>query len=169
MFAVCMATQPILACLFLGRGKYMTIESKYYLVKKRAVPEVLVKVLEVKRLLELDKNLNITEAVQRCGLSRSSYYKYKDDILPFYDDLKGKTLTIAMQMLDKPGLLSELLHLVADFNANILTIHQSIPVNGVASISLSVEVLEETGNIDNMIRDIEDCSGIYDVKILARK
>ena len=74
-----------------------------------------------------------------------------------------------MQMLDKPGLLSELLHLVADFNANILTIHQSIPVNGVASISLSVEVLEETGNIDNMIRDIEDCSGIYDVKILARK
>ncbi|EHI55283.1 hypothetical protein HMPREF9333_01419 [Johnsonella ignava ATCC 51276] len=147
----------------------MTIESKYYLVKKRAVPEVLVKVLEVKRLLDLDKNLRITEAVQRCGLSRSSYYKYKDDILPFYDDLKGKTLTIAMQMLDKPGLLSELLHLVADFNANILTIHQSIPVNGVASISLSVEVLEETGNIDNMIRDIEDCSGIYDVKILARK
>lgn len=147
----------------------MTIESKYYLVKKRAVPEVLVKVLEVKRLLDLDKNLSITEAVQRCGLSRSSYYKYKDDILPFYDDLKGKTLTIAMQMLDKPGLLSELLHLVADFNANILTIHQSIPVNGVASISLSVEVLEETGNIDNMIRDIEDCSGIYDVKILARK
>ena len=116
-----------------------------------------------------DKNLRITEAVQRCGLSRSSYYKYKDDILPFYDDLKGKTLTIAMQMLDKPGLLSELLHLVADFNANILTIHQIIPVNGVASISLSVEVLEETGNIDNMIRDIEDCSGIYDVKILARK
>ena len=147
----------------------MTIESKYYLVKKRAVPEVLVKVLEVKRLLDLDKILRITEAVQRCGLSRSSYYKYKDDILPFYDDLKGKTLTIAMQMLDKPGLLSELLHLVADFNANILTIHQSIPVNGVASISLSVEVLEETGNIDNMIRDIEDCSGIYDVKILARK
>ena len=147
----------------------MTIESKYYLVKKRAVPEVLVKVLEVKRLLDLDKNLSITEAVQRCGLSRSSYYKYKDDILPFYDDLKGKTLTIAMQMLDKPGLLSELLHLVADFNANILTIHQSIPVNGVASISLSVEVLVETGNIDNMIRDIEDCSGIYDVKILARK
>ena len=63
----------------------------------------------------------------------------------------------------------KLLQLVAGFHANILTIHQSIPVNGVASISLSVEVLEETGNIDNMVRDIESCNGIYDVKILARK
>ena len=137
----------------------MTIESKYYLVKKRAMPEVLMKVLEVRRLLDMDKSLSVTEAVMRCDLSRSSYYKYKDDVMPFYDDSKGKTLTLAMQMLDKPGLLSELLQLVAGFHANILTIHQSIPVNGVASISLSVEVLEETGNIDNMVRDIESCNG----------
>ena len=74
-----------------------------------------------------------------------------------------------MQIMDEPGLLSDLLHIVAIYHANILTIHQSIPVNGVASISLSVEILQDTGNLSKMVDDIENREGICDVKILARE
>lgn len=144
-------------------------KTKYFVVKQRAVPEVLLKVVEAKKLLESEQVMTVQEAAERVGLSRSSFYKYKDDILPFYDNTKGKTVTFVMQMDDRQGLLSHLLHIVAVYRANILTIHQSIPVNGVASLTLSVEVRADTGNISRMLEEMEDQQGIHYVKILARE
>ncbi len=142
-------------------------KSKYYLVKDRALPEVLQKVVEVKRLLTSDKSLTVQDAAHRVGLSRSSFYKYKDDIVPFSDNTLGKTMTMVTQMSDEPGLLSDLLHVVAAYRANILTIHQAIPVNGVATVTLSVEVLADTGNVDRLVEEIENLAGIYDLRILG--
>ena len=139
------------------------------MVKQRAVPEGLLKVVEAKKLLESEQVMTVQEAAERVGISRSSFYKYKDDILPFYDNTKGKTVTFVMQMDDRQGLLSDLLHVVAVYRANILTIHQSIPVNGVATLTLSVEVRADTGNVARMVEEMEEQQGIHYVKILARE
>ena len=149
--------------------KNMQKTTDYYVVKQKAVPEVLLKVVEAKRLLDSGKAATIQDAVEKVDISRSSFYKYKDDIFPFYDNAKGKTITLVMQMDDEPGLLSDLLHIVAVYHANILTIHQSIPVNGVATLTLSVEVLESTGNVSRMVEDMEEKHGVHYVKILARE
>jgi chorismate mutase len=145
------------------RGK-----SGYFVVKQKAVPEVLLKVVEAKRLVESGKAVSIQEAVDAVGISRSSFYKYKDDIFPFYENSQGTTITLTFQM-DETGLLSDVLKIVADCGANILTIHQSIPINGVASLSLSVQVLPTTGDVSEMIESMEAKSGVRNVKILARE
>ena len=145
----------------------MEEKSKYFVVKQKAVPEVLLKVVEAKKLLESERAITIQEATDKVGISRSSFYKYKDDIFPFYDNTKGKTITLVIQMDAEQGLLSDLLHVVAVYKANILTIHQSIPVNGVATLTLSVEVRSNTGNVSKMVEDIEEMNGIHYVKILA--
>ena len=147
----------------------MEDKSKYFVVKQKAVPEVLLKVVEAKKMLETERALTVQEAADKVGISRSSFYKYKDDIFPFYDITKGKTVTLVVQMDDVQGLLSDLLHVVADYKANILTIHQSIPVNGVATLTLSVEVRENTGNMSSMIEDLEEVDGVHYVKILSRE
>lgn len=147
----------------------MEEKSKYFVVKQKAVPEVLLKVVEAKKPLESERAITIQEATDKVGISRSSFYKYKDDIFPFYDNTKGKTITLVIQMDDEQGLLSDLLHVVAVYKANILTIHQSIPVNGVATLTLSVEVRSNTGNVSKMVEDIEEMNGIHYVKILARE
>ena len=116
----------------------MEDKSKYFVVKQKAVPEVLLKVVAANKLLETERAITVQEATDKVGISRSSFYKYKDDIFPFYDNTKGKTITLVVQMDDEQGLLSDLLHVVAVYRANILTIHQSIPVNGVATLTLSV-------------------------------
>ena len=144
-------------------------KSKYFVVKQKAVPEVLLKVVEAKKLLESERVMTVQEATERVGISRSSVYKYKEDIFPFYDNTKGKTVTFVVQMDDEQGLLSDLLHIVAVYKANILTIHQSIPVNGIASLTLSVDVLNETGDISQMVDTIEQQQGIHYLKILARE
>lgn len=87
----------------------------------------------------------------------------------YHDNSKGKTITIVMQMDDEPGLLAEVLNIIAKYHANILTIHQSIPVKGIATLTLSADVLPSTGDIDVMIQEIEDLSGIHYGKVLARE
>lgn len=139
------------------------------MLREKAVPEVLLKVVEAKRLLDSGRAPSVQEAVDQMGISRSSFYKYQNDIFPFHDETKGKTVTFVLQMEDEPGLLSVVLNVVAEIGANILTIHQSIPINGVASLTLSIEVLPTTGDVSDMIQKIEEQKGVHYLKILGRE
>ena len=143
--------------------------TKYFVVEQKAIPEVLLKVVEAKRLLESEKVLTIQEAVDAVGISRSSFYKYKDDIFPFHDNSQGTTITLTFQMDDEPGILSDVLKIIAEYRANILTIHQSIPINGIASLTLSIQVLQTTGDISRMIEQLEGQPSVHHVKILAKE
>lgn len=147
----------------------MDTANGYFVVKKKAIPEVLLKVVEAKRLLETGKVQSVHEAAERVGISRSSFYKYKDDIFQFHDNAQGTTITLTFQMDDEPGLLSDVLKVIADFKANILTIHQSIPINGVASLSISVQVLPATGDVSEMLGTLEQKQGVHYVKVLAKE
>ncbi|NLL73945.1 MAG: ACT domain-containing protein [Clostridiales bacterium] len=144
-------------------------EEQYFIVKKKALPEVLLKVVEAKRLLDSERVMTVQEATDAVEISRSSFYKYRDDIFPFYEHSRGKTITFLIQMDDTPGLLSKVLSNVAKSQANILTIHQTIPVNRIAMLTLSIEILPQAGSISNMLNDLEAMDGIHYVKTLARE
>lgn len=144
-------------------------KAKYYVVTKKAIPEVLLKVVEAKELLESEKVETIQDAVDAVGISRSSFYKYKDDIFQFRDNVQGTTITLTFRMDDEPGLLSDVLKTIADAHANILTIHQSIPINGIASLSISIQILQNTTDVSQMIEEMENKKGVHHVKILAKE
>ena len=143
--------------------------TKYFVLKKKAVPEVLLKVVETKRLLATNRGMTIQEATDQIGISRSSFYKYKDDIIPFHENVHGRTITLSIQLDDEPGLLSGILGKIADYRANILTIHQAIPINGVASLTLSIDVLPTTGDFSALVERLNAMKGIHDIKILGRE
>ena len=144
-------------------------KKKYFVVRERAVPEVLLKVVQAKRLLDSGRAQTVQDAAEQTGISRSSFYKYKDDIFPFHEEARGKTITFIIQMDDEPGLLSVVLQTIAHFHGNILTIHQSIPINGIATLTLSVEILPGRGDAEAMVEDIESREGIHYLKILGRE
>ena len=143
-------------------------KTKYYVIKEKAVPEVLLKVIEAKRLMDMQE-LTVQQATEKAGISRSSFYKYKDDIFPFHEETRGKTITFIIQMDDEPGLLSVVLQTIARFHGNILTIHQSIPINGIATLTLSVDILPGQGDAEAMVETIEQNEGIHYLKILGRE
>ena len=147
----------------------MSDKTSYYVLKEKAVPEVLLKVIEAKRLIESGKMPSVQDATEAVGISRSSFYKYKDDIFPYHENQRGKPITMVVQMDDEPGLLSNVLQVIAKFNSNILTIHQSIPINGIASLILSVDVFNTESNLDEMVNTIEKVTGIHYVKIIAKE
>ena len=146
-----------------------TQKKKYFVVRERAVPEVLLKVVQAKKLLDSEKVSTVQEAAEQIGISRSSFYKYKDDIFPFHEETRGKTITFIIQMDDEPGILSVVLQTIAHFHGNIITIHQSIPINGIATLTLSVDILPGEGDAEAMIEEIESQEGIHYLKILGRE
>lgn len=143
--------------------------TRYYVVKKKALPEVLLKVMEVKRILTAEPGRTVQDVTEQVGISRSSFYKYQDDIFPFHENEQGRTITMLVQMDDVPGLLAGILTQVADSRLNILTIHQSIPINGVATLTLSAETLADDCDMDCITERIKTHEGVHDVKILGRE
>lgn len=147
----------------------MSDKPVYYVLKEKAVPEVLLKVMEAKRLIDSGKVDSVLDATDIVGISRSSFYKYKDDILPYHENEKGRTITLVIQLNDEPGLLSNVLQAIAKFRTNILTIHQSVPINGIASLILSIDIFNTLDKADELVAAIEAVDGIHYAKIIARE
>lgn len=147
----------------------MEDREQYYIVSRKAVPDVLLRVVEAKRLLESERVMTVQEATDRVQISRSSFYKYKDDIFPFHENNRGKTINIMMQLDDVPGLLSSILNKVAECNANILTIHQTIPIGGIASTTLGIEILPDSREVTDIINAVRTIPGVNYLKILGRE
>ena len=147
----------------------MSEHKKYFVVTEKAVPEVLLKVVEAKKLLESKKSVTVQEAVEAVGISRSSFYKYKDDIFPFREKTKGQNITFILQMDDEPGLLSTVLKTIAYYHGNILTVHQSIPINGVASVTISITMLQNKDRLSEVVEEMESQKGVHYVKMIAKE
>ncbi len=146
----------------------MSDKAEYYIVRRRAVPEVLRGVVKANQLLASGKAKTVNEAAEMAGISRSSYYKFKDDIEEFHDSMPGTNITLSCEIHDEPGILAQLLVIISGCNANILTIHQSIPISGVADLSISLQIRDNTEDVSLMIRKLENLNGIRKVRIMGR-
>lgn len=142
---------------------------KYYVLREHAVPEVLLKVVEAKKLLESGKAESIQDAADAVGISRSSFYKYKDDISVFHKKDAGKLTTVILQVDDGPGVFLGVLNAIAEYKVNIVNIHQGISVNGLANLMLVLEAPEEADYFPKIIENIGKREGVHYVKILAKE
>lgn len=147
----------------------MKKQTDYYLVKADILPEVMLKVAEVKRILEQTKGLSVQDAVKKVDISRTAYYKYRDSITPFYENTRGKTVTISIDLTDTPGFLANILKVIADANVNILTINQSIPLNNWTNIIITMEVDQEAVSIQPLFEGIKNHRGVTNFKIMSRE
>lgn len=140
---------------------------KYFIVEAEALPEVFRKVAEAKWLLENGKAATVNEAARLTGISRSAFYKYRDSIEPFQNLMAGRILTFQLQLRDVTGLLSSILSIFAQFGANILTINQTIPVNGSASVTISAETHAMERGVESLLRELRSMEGVLRAEIPA--
>ncbi|MEK8131369.1 ACT domain-containing protein [Paenibacillus filicis] len=112
---------------------------RFFLVREDMLPEALVKTVQAKSLLARGEVKTVHEAVEQVELSRSAFYKYKDGIFPLSKLDRDRIVTISMDLEHRSGILSRVLALIAGLEGNVLTIHQTIPLQGVANVVISVE------------------------------
>ena len=145
----------------------MPTKPKYYIVEASALPEVFLKVAEAKRLLSTGEASTVNEATKMTDISRSAFYKYRDAVMPFQNMMTGRIMTIQLLLHDEVGLLSKILELFTNANANNITINSIVPTNGTAVVTISAETMDLSIPLENLMSSLEDCKGVVKVEVLA--
>lgn len=140
---------------------------KYYLVESTILPEAVRKTAEAKELLVRCEASTVNEAVARVGISRSAYYKYKDGVFPFNAVSREKIVSIAMVLEHRAGILSKILNTLAEEGANILTINQNIPLQGMANVSISLETVEMKCELEELLSVLRRIEGARNVEVVG--
>ncbi len=144
------------------------MSEKYYVVNKDVLPSVFEKVVYVKKLLYTGKCKTINEAVKQAGISRSAFYKYKDDISVYVEKNDRFILSLNLILSDRKGLLSGLLTLLSNYGASILTINQNIPFDDIAPVSVSLTTHDLTCSTEELINIISEVDGILKVDVIGK-
>ncbi len=140
----------------------------FLLVSKDILPDAILKTAQAKELLAKFDVLTINEACERVEISRSAFYKYKDGVFPFYEASKEKIITLSLLLVDRAGVLSNVLNYLASVKGNILTINQGIPLQGIANVSISIETkqMEEAG--ESLLSNLRELEGVRKIEIIAK-
>lgn len=142
-------------------------DKKFYLVREDVLSEAMKKTIEAKDMLERGKAESIGDAVQKVDLSRSAFYKYRDTVFPFSTITKERLISLFFHLEDRSGTLSKLLSVVAASGCNVLTIHQTIPLQGRANVTLSLNTTNMTSDIEGLLAELGRLEFVEKVEVLG--
>ena len=145
----------------------MEQRTQLIVVDASVLPDVIGKVLEAKRLLASRTEKSSAAACKRVGISRSAYYKYKDSVFSYEDRLTQRIINLHALLQDKAGVLSNVLSTLYGLEANILTVNQNIPIDGVAGVTFSVRLTGAVQAPHELAKRIGEVQGVVEVKILS--
>lgn len=152
----------------MGVFLFRTDKNKFYIISKEILPEAILKTAKVKELLAKKEAETVNEAVEKIGLSRSAFYKYRDGVFPFYEASKEKIITVTITLEHMSGILSNCLNAIAVTQGNILTINQGIPLQGVAYATVSIETRDMVSNIEELLETLYKIPGVLKVEIIGQ-
>lgn len=141
--------------------------SKYYVVSGDILPDVLEQVMQARILLQSGKAKRISEAVKMVGISRGTYYKYKDAVFSFNVEQSNRKAIISMILRNEKGTLSKVLSLVSVKQVNVLAINQTIPINGIANVALTLDISDLEISIQSLVSLIEAMPMVEKVDLVA--
>ncbi len=145
----------------------MSEQTQWIVVDSNVLPEVVAKVLEVKKLLAGRIERSSAAACKRVGISRSAYYKYRDCVFPYEEKLSQNILTVYVLLRDEAGVLSGVLTALYEMGTNILTVNQNIPVDGVAAVTITLRITDSASSLTDVAAPLEMLDGVVEVRLLS--
>ena len=139
----------------------------YLIVEKSALPDYFLKVVEARRLLESGVCQQVSGACEQVGISRSTYYKYKDKVIEPTRLTVGRKAVLMLMLDHESGVLSKVLNRLTGFAVNILTITQSLPIHDRASVTISMDISELSDTLDAMLEALSQVAGVDSLRLVA--
>lgn len=140
---------------------------KFLVIDKAVLPQVYEKVLEVKELIRMNEAKSVSSATSKVGISRSTFYKYRDCVFSLSDSSVTQKASIHLMLKHESGVLSEILKILAEEKANVLTINQNIPINKTADVSITFDLQNMDVDIDLLLDQFSQLEGVLDAELLA--
>ncbi|WP_031516283.1 ACT domain-containing protein [Desulfofalx alkaliphila] len=143
-------------------------DPRFFLVREDILPEAIIKTAQAKELLSRGRATTVNEAVEKVGLSRSAFYKYKEGIFPFHQWSRGSIVTISLLLEHRSGVLSSILNNIAQVDGNVLTINQNVPLEGVAGVTVAIETAELRGDLEELVARLQNIDGVRRVELVGQ-
>ena len=144
------------------------VQSGFFLVQEQILPEAIKKTIRVKEMLKRGDARTINEAVDSRGWSRSTYYKYKDYVFPFYEASRNKIISLTLLLEHKKGVLSSVLNTISADSGSVLTINQGIPLQGVANATVSIETANLAVDLEALLDKLRMVDGVKRLEVLGQ-
>lgn len=144
-----------------------SINAKYLVIDKDILPDVFERVVEAKELLSSGEVSEITEAVKRVGISRSTFYKYRSHVFTLDEKSTGKRVTLSFLLNHTHGILSNVIQTISNSGGNVLTINQDIPINNVANVSITFDMNHLKKSIEEVVEEIRNIKGVQKLVIIT--
>lgn len=141
---------------------------RYYVVREDILPEAIMKTIQVKEMLSRGDAVTVHEAVERAGLSRSAFYKYKDGVYALNELERERIATISMDLEHRSGVLSNVLSMVASMEGNVLTMNQTIPLQGFAYVVISVDISQLSGELSSLVDLLRSQAGVRKASVIGQ-
>lgn len=142
-------------------------KKKYLVIDASVLPDIFEKVVQAKELLRRGNAEGVTQIVKSVGISRSSFYKYKDFVFRLSQESLGRKVTLSMLLNHKPGVLSHILNIVALRKGNVLTISQDIPINSIANVSITFDISQMEIEVGEVLDEISLLEGVERIELIA--
>lgn len=147
-----------------GRGD-CSMTQDFYIVHKNILPEYYDRVVMARDLI-IEENESVSNACKKMGISRSTFYKYKDSIFKPSAEY-GKKVLLHFTLDNLKGILSNILNYVADSKCNIVAIHQEAPIRNRAYVTMTIDVIEMEKNLNELIDSLRKRNGVINVELVA--
>ncbi|MBL0387025.1 ACT domain-containing protein [Tumebacillus sp. ITR2] len=144
-----------------------TKRRKFFLVAEDIMPEAMVKTVQVKDMLARGEANTVHEAVNEVGLSRSAFYKYRDLVFLYEEEGQGRLITLSLILEHRQGILSSVLNAIAQTGGNIITINQGIPMSQAAHLTMTVDVKNLSGSLDDLTDNLQKMHGVRKAEIVG--
>lgn len=143
------------------------MQGKYMVVDKALLPSYCEKVIEARQLLDDGLAKDVSEAVKKVGISRSTFYKYKDMVREMSTISMGRHAIISMMMSHRVGLLWTVLRIISNYDYSVWTITQNPPVDSKANVVITLDLGEDADSLDDMLKEIAQVAGLSRIQLLG--
>ncbi|MBP0955392.1 MAG: ACT domain-containing protein [Oscillospiraceae bacterium] len=140
----------------------------YAVVSLDVLPDVFIRVMEAKRLIACGEEKSYQSACRAVGISRSAFYKYRDSIYTYEEKLTARIVSFYTVLKDEPGVLSSLLSALHSNGANVLTLNQSVPVDGAAAVTVTVKLSDSTSGAA-LCGKLRGNPGVVEIKLISEE
>lgn len=145
------------------------LKGKYAVVSCDVLPEVFLKVMEVKRLLACGEEKSSASACKKADISRSAFYKYRDSVYTYEEKLTGRTVSLYAVLKDTPGVLSAVLSCLHSCDANVLTLNQSVPIDGAAAVTVTVKLSGRPMDGGSLRKEVLAVEGVVEIRLISEE
>jgi chorismate mutase len=140
------------------------MNEKFLIVSTSVLPDYFLNVVKAEELV-LSGELTISQACEQMNISRSTFYKYRNKVFRSNREYTKKSI-LSFKMIDEKGVLNSILKIFYEFNINIVSINQAMPIRNYSYVIIMVDLSETTIDVQELTKKLKQVNGIKSVNIV---